>query len=390
MSTHEQLSADALVEQARNATGLSEFDSDSYREGLELLVAEANGCGRGTAEGLALFAQDIVHNLTNRLKIADYVRGHPEIREQSIERPVVVLGMPRTGTTLTSNLLATDPARRSLLAWIVADPVPPPRLDQLTTDPRCLAQLEAERNEVNADPTGGRFYRKSAVYPTECIYLHNHDFKSLYWESALPMPGYSEWMLSLDMTSAYDYHRMVLQMLQFTAPGSWNLKMPSHSLHIRWLLAEYPDARIVWTHRDPFTMIGSLMSLIANSQARFTGGDPDIGYISRNYPPQIAEHANRMIAIQRERPELEVYDLYYAHMMRDPIGEMQKLYGYLGDPFTDEAEAGMRAWLADNPQGKYGRHEYTLSQFGHTVDSVRPHFENYLAHYDVEPEGVEA
>lgn len=385
-----QLSADALVDRACAQTGLADFDGESFREGLALLVSEANACGRGTQEGLELFAQDIVHNLANRLNIADYVDRHLEIRDQAIERPVVVLGMPRTGTTLTSNLLAMDPARRSLLAWIVADPVPPPAFDQLKTDPRCLAQLEEERLAMEPDPTAGRFYRKSAVYPTECIYVHNHDFKSLYWESALPMPGYSEWMLSVDMTSAYDYHRMVLQMLQSKAPGSWNLKMPSHSLHIRWLLAAYPDARIVWTHRDPFTMIGSLMSLIANSQARFTGGDPDIGYISRNYPPQIAEHANRMIDIQRERPELKVYDLYYADVMRDPIGEMRKLYAYLGDDYTAEVEGGMREWLAENPQGKYGRHEYTLEQFGHSVDSLRPFFENYLSHYDVETEGVEA
>lgn len=384
---NKQLHPEALIERACLETGLSSFDSESFREGLELLVSEALKTERATDEGLALLGDEIVRNLANRLKVTDYVSRHPEILNERIERPVFVLGMPRTGTTLTSNLLATDPARRSLLTWIVGDPVPPPSTDQLKTDPRCLAQLEAEQIMREQNPEAGRFYRSSAVYPTECIFVQAHDFKALYWESVLPMSGYSEWMLSVDMTSAYEYHKLFLQMLQSKASGPWNLKMPSHSLYIRWLLKAYPDARIVWTHRDPFTAMGSLLSLIANSQSRFTGDNPDIAYLAKNYPSQIAEHANRMIEIKNERPELRVYDLHYAQMMRDPIKEMRNLYKFLGDEFTAEIEVGMQAWLDDNPQGKFGKHAYSLDRFGHSADSIRPFFENYLSHYDVESEG---
>jgi hypothetical protein len=383
----ETMHPDALIEQAQGLTGLTDFDSETFRDGLSVLVSEAGRSPRLTAEGRAAFQGWVVNTLAQRLKVADYVRSHPEVLNERIERPVVVLGAPRTGTTLTSNLLATDPARRSLLTWIVDDPVPPPEADQLTTDPRCLARLEQERIDRERDPSAGRFYRNSAVYPNECIFVMHHDFKSLAWESLTTMPAYADFMMNCDMDSAYDYHRVFLQMLQSRAKGTWNLKMPSHSLHIRWLMRAYPDARLIWTHRDPYTATGSLMSLIAHSHDRFSGGNPDIEWIARNYPAQAAAHVDRMVAFRKARPDVPVHDLMYADMTRDPIAQMRRLYAFLGDPFTPQVEAGMRAWLDENPQGKWGKHAYQLDRFGHSEASLRPLFENYLANVEVEREG---
>jgi len=384
----EALNPAALIERAQRETGLTDFDSQSFRDGLSILLSEAKRADRFTEQGLAGFEGEVVKALSDRLRVADYVRRHPKVRDERIARPVIVLGAPRTGTTLAANLLATDPARRSLLSWILTDPVPPPTLKTLKTDPRCLAALERERIQRETNPSAGRFYRNSAIYPNECIFVMHHDFKSLCWEAYLPMPGYLEFMLHGDMSTAYAYHRLFLQMLQSQAPGAWNLKMPSHALHVRWMIEAYPDARIVWTHRDPFAAMGSLMSLNAFGGGRYTGGNPDIGHLAANAPRQIAEHVNRMIAFKAARPEIPVHDLHYAEMMRDPVGEMRRLYAFLGDPFTEEVEQGMRDWLADNPQGKWGKHAYTLEAFGHTEASIRPFFENYLAHVEVESEGV--
>ncbi len=382
------LHPDALIAEAQHQTGLKDFDSESFRDGLSLLVSEANRSTRMTADGRELWRSMAVAALASRLKVADYVRTHPGVAKEKIVRPVVVCGAPRTGTTLTANLLATDPARRSLLTWIVDDPVPPPTLATLKTDPRCLARLEEERIQQEKDPAAGRFYRSSAVYPTECIFVMHHDFRGLAWESFFPSPAYSDFLLHGDMSSAYDYHRLFLQMLQSQAAGAWNLKMPSHSLHIKWLIAAYPDARVIWTHRDPFTAMGSLMSLIANSQSRFTGGDPDDAYIGRHYPHQIVAHVDRMVAFRKARPDVPIHDLHYAEMMRDPITQMRRLYAFLGDDFSAEVEAGMRDWLADNPQGKWGKHAYTLDRFGQSEASIAPLFENYRAHIEVEREGL--
>lgn len=382
------LHPDALIEAAQRQTGLKDFDSESFRDGLSILASEAGRCEIMTPDGRELWRTMAVTALANRLKVADYVRQHPEVRREKIERPVVVLGAPRTGTTLTANLLATDPARRSLLSWIVDDPVPPPTLATLKTDPRCLARLEEERIQIAKNPAAGRFYRSSAVYPTECIFVMHHDFRGLAWESFFPNEVYSDFLMHSDMTSAYDYHRLFLQMLQSQAPGAWNLKMPSHSLHIKWLMAAYPDARIVWTHRDPYTAMGSLMSLIANSQSRFTGGKPDEAFIARHYPGQIVAHLDRMVAFRKARPDVPVHNLHYAEMTRDPISQMRQLYAFLGDDFTAEVEAGMRAWLDENPQGKWGKHAYTLDRFGHSEASLAPLFENYRSHIEVEREGL--
>ncbi|MDB5447326.1 MAG: sulfotransferase family protein [Phenylobacterium sp.] len=381
------MNADQLVERAHRQTGVDSFHSQSFREGLEILVADANRGGQYNDKGVDYFEAQATHFLSVRLKLDDYIRRNPEVLEVPIKAPVVVLGIPRTGTTLASNLLATDPARRSILTWEADDPVPPPTAETLFTDPRALAALEAERERQALNPEAGRFYMSSAVFPTECTFIQAHDFKSLFWESHGRLPGYAEWVLSCDMTSAYDHHRRFLQVLQQKAPGAWNLKMPSHALHIRWLLEAYPDARMIWTHRDPFTVTGSLCSLISNTHLRLMD-EPDLAWVAQNYPPQLAEHANRVMRKRKEIGHDRIFDLHYADMTRDPIATMRRLYAWLGDAFTPEVEAGMRAWLQANPQGKWGKHAYRLEQWGLSPEKLRPHFADYLAEYDIEREGA--
>jgi len=154
-------------------------------------------------------------------------------------------------------------------------------------------------------------------------------------------------------------------------------------VHVRALLETYPDARIVWTHRDPYTAMGSLCSLIAGSHTVFNERSDD-DYIGRHYPPQMAEHLNRPREVRRERGQDIFYDLHYAALMRDPIGEMRKLYAWLGDELTPAAEAGMRAWLAQNQQHKHGKHSYNIERFGLSVPKLRPFFEDYVREYEVE------
>lgn len=385
MGTKQSFVADELIEAACQATGLDRFDDESFREGLDVLTQDANRTPR-PPEAFARFRAGIIGFLSIRLKVADYHRRNPEIATRPIERPVFVFGMPRTGTTLTSNLLASDPARRSMLTWEMNDPVPPPQAGHLYDDPRALARLDEEARARALDPAAGRFYRASAIYPTEDVFPMASDFKTLFWESHGPLPAYGEWLLGTDVTSAYAYHKRVLQVLQSEAPGVWNLKMPSHALFLTTLLATYPDARLVWTHRDPFTAIGSLCSLIGRTHVTFLG-HTDFDWIGRNYPAQAAEHVNRAMAARDEIGRDRIYDLHYADLVRDPVGSMERLYAWLGDDFTEEAQTGMKGWLADNPQGKFGKHEYQLAQYGLTKDAIDPLVAPYLARYDVEREG---
>jgi hypothetical protein len=381
-----QLVADQLVEQAQRKTGLTRFDSESFREGLELYLSDYNKNERPD-EFVDRNAADVVNALANRLKVTDFLAKRPELLQRKIERPVFVFGIPRTGTTLLSNLLAADPNRRSALTWEIDDPIPPPTTATLKTDPRALARLEQERQMLAAHPEMGKYYRNSAIYPNECMFFIISDFKCLLWEGRGKLPNYRDWLFSpdTDLTSTYEYHKRFLQTLQADAPGVWNLKQPSHGMWLETILKIYPDARFVWSHRDPITATGSFCSLMALSQR--SSGYVDKEWLVQNYPWQAVQHANRIMDSRARLGHDRIVDVHYADLMRQPIETMRKLYASLGDEFTPEAQASMQAWLDDNPQGKFGKHEYKLGEFGLTPDKVRASFERYLSEYDVEPEG---
>jgi hypothetical protein len=377
--------ADELIEAAQKATGLNRFDSESFREGLDVLLANANKVDYPEM-GIARWRSSLIDALSTRLKTTAYLQQRPELLKRPIERPLFVFGVPRTGTTLLSNLLAADPNRRSPLTWEIDDPVPPPAKDALYNDPRALARLDAEKKMLAARPDIGKYYRSSAIYPNECMFFIMQDFKALLWESRGKLQNYRDWLFNTDLTSTYQYHKRFLQLLQADAPGIWNLKQPSHGLWIEALLKIYPDARLVWCHRDPLTATGSFCSLMKLGH-QSVGLTPDIEWISENYPWQAVQHANRIMDARDKLGHDRMIDVHYADLIRDPLPAMQKLYQALGDEFTPAADSGMRGWLADNPQDKFGKHEYKLAQFGLSPDKVRGMFERYLSEYEIEREG---
>jgi hypothetical protein len=219
------------------------------------------------------------------------------------------------------------------------------------------------------------------------MFFMMQDFKALIWDSRGVLPNYRDWLFQqADVTSTYAYHKRYLQLLQSQAPGIWNLKMPSHALFLETLLKTYPDARLIWTHRDPLAATGSLCSLISLSHMGFRG-KIDSEWLGENYSWQAAEHANRIMDSREKIGHDRITDVHYGDLMREPIATMRKVYAALGDTFTPEAEAGMQDWLDDNPQDKFGRHEYKLAQFGLSPEKVAPLFERYLSRYDVEREG---
>ncbi|BFM07804.1 sulfotransferase family protein [Halioxenophilus aromaticivorans] len=378
--------ADQLIEQAQAATGLQDFDNDSFREGLDVLIGDLNN-NNPPEQSIERLRQALVGALSTRLKISDYHRNHPELQQQKIEKPVFVFGVPRTGTTLLSNLMAADPARRSPLTWEIDDPIPPASSETLYSDPRAVARLEMEKKMLAANPTMGKYYRNSAIYPNECVFFMAHDFKTLMWESRGRCPNYRDWLFSTDMTSAYQYHKKFLQVLQSKAPGVWNLKMPSHALFLETLITVYPDAKLVWTHRDPLAATGSFASLLSLGFGAFAG-EKDDAYLGKNALYQAPLHANRIMDFRDKHGEDRVVDVHYADLMNNPVGTMKSLYAALGDEFTPAAEQGMQAWLDDNPQNKFGRHEYKLEQYGLSEQMVNTAFKRYIERYDIESEGV--
>ena len=382
-----KLVADELIAQARAATGLERFDAETFREGLEIYLADINRI-EFLPGGLEATAGVLIGSLAGRLKIANYLEQRPELLQREIKRPVFVMGFPRTGTTLLNNLLAVDPARRSPLAWEIDDPVPPATTKTLRSDLRALIRLEQERQAKSMFPSMFKYYRGSATYPNECVFIMQQDMKALALESRGKLPNYRDWLYNeADMVAAYQYHKKFLQVLQADAPGTWNLKMPSHALWIDALLAVYPDARLVWTHRDPLAALGSYCSLLRFGQQHSRVAQIDTQYLGENCLWQGAQHLNRLMDARDRLGEDRVIDVYYGDLIRQPVETMRQLYKALGDDFTDTAETGMNAWLADNPQDKFGRHEYKLAEFGITPEQARGSFERYLSRYSIESEG---
>jgi len=378
--------ADDIIQKAQDAAKLERFDSESFREGLELAAEAVAANTLRAPHGEAVLEGMYVRNLANRLRVADYARRHPDIIERPIKRPILMMGHPRTGTTMANNLLYSDPNRRTLLTWEVADPVPPAKAGELKTDPRCVAAVATNEKLLADGHPFASIHYEPPDGPTECAFVLAHDFKSLFVESMSAYAPYSEWLLQTDMSSAYAYHRLFLQVLQSGEGGPWNLKLPSHALNIRAAMKEYPDARFIWVHRDPYKSCSSLMSMIAKAE-RLSLTESDYDHIRRIYPKQMSEHLRRPMAVIDELGRDPFYHLFYSDLTRDPMGEMRKLYAWLGDDFTAQAEAGMTAWLAANPQGRFGKHSYGLVEFGLTKDDLTPFYEDYLKRFDIEMEG---
>jgi hypothetical protein len=390
MVDHSVSTPDDALELARQRTGLTEIESDAWRPGLAILLEELNASTTIAATGRDYLIESVVAALSNRLRVHDYVQQHPEVLEETIERPVVTLGMPRTGTTVISYLLDKDPARRSLLNWEPVHPVPPATTETLRTDPRCVALLEQQKGIVDY-AIGAKMplpHWEDADGPTEDMFLHAQDFKGLSWDSFLSSSRYADWLIDeADMTSAYEYQKLVLQILQSKAPGVWNLKMPSHSVHIDTLVKVFPDVRMVWAHRDPYKATGSLCNLWKLPKEVVMGQtDIDFEAMGRNAARQMKAHVERPLRARERLGDDRFFHMYYHDMMRDPMEVMRNLYSWAGDELTPDVETAMKGWLAEHPQDRFALNAYNLAQYGLTVEKLEPIFDEYLSTFDIELE----
>lgn len=383
---------DDVFKLAAQRTGLTEIDSDSWRDGLAIMLDELNSSAAFTPFGRERVLTDATDALGRRMQVHAYIQEHPEVLDAPVERPLIVLGMPRTGTTVISYLLDQDPARRSLLHWQCVHPIPPATTEALRTDARCLALLEEQRKILDM-VTQAKVplpHWEDADGPTEDMFIHNQDFKGLSWDSFLSTSRYAEWLFhEADMTSTYEYQKRYLQVLQSTAPGNWSLKMPSHSVHIEALLKVFPDARLIWAHRDPYRATGSLCNLWKLPKGMVLHPDAiDLNAMGRNAMAQMRYHVQRPLRARDRIGDERFFHMYYHEMMRDPMDVMRRIYEWADEPLTAETEARMRNWLAGHPQDRFALNAYTLDQYGLPVEALEPIFAEYLDTFDIELEGT--
>jgi hypothetical protein len=373
MGPHEE-----LIDEARAATGLDDFGDASFQEGLEVLVRALRAEARLTARGDAALHALLVGKLSQRLQVEDWYARHPEIGAEVISRPLFGIGLPRTGSTALSVLLALDPGVRYLAAWQADRPCPPPST-VTGHDPRLgLAQAEQEQRLAHS-PRHARLVPGSPAGPMECLPLLAMDFKSALFNGLARVPSYTGWLLhEADHTSAFAYEERVLKLLQWGYPARpWRLKSPSHVLHLDVISAVFPEARFVMTHRDPADVITSVCDLFADVYSRFSD-DIDRGWIGAANVAEWTTGMRRVLEFRDGGHDRRFFDIDFRAMHADPIGEVHRLYQWLGEPVSPQFEAAMRAWWQDSGEKEPNAHPAPVT-FGLTVDGIRPLFADYSA-----------
>ena len=374
------MDADALVAAARAQTGLQDFGGDSYREGLVRLVDSLRDEAELSELGVAALSDIITKALANRLRVTAWIDDHPEVLVAPVARPIAVLGMPRTGTTLLTELLHRDPANRSLMGWEANDSVPPPERHEFVDGPRVEAARAAAGMLDALNPGFRAIHYEAPDGPTECVTLLAQDFKSLLWETLANIPSYGDWLLTCDHRSAYEYHHRALQLLQSRAPGRWALKTPHHCLALDALTEQYPDVLLVMTHRDPIEVVSSLCSLIRSLSGTFSDADHG-AYINQHWADVAVELVERVMRWRDEHGDERFVDVAYADLVRDPIAVVRGIYAGDGTELSAEAEAAMQRYLDEHPHGEHGRHAYDPAALGLDADELGARFATYRTRF---------
>lgn len=375
---------DQLIETARDRTGLDDFGPDTFVEALDVLVHSLQHEAGLNEMGEMVLTEMVIGHLGQRLQIEDWYRRHPEIDDEIIERPLIGLGLPRTGSTALSALLGEDPEARSLLQWFSGQPCPPPST-VAPPDPR-IAETEAGfEAQMAMMPRMQQLVPASPTGPMECQQLMALDLRSHYFQGFAPLPTYSEYLLEADLTSTYEYERRALKLLQWGLPHQpWRLKCPSHLLWLAYLDGAFPDARFVMTHRDPTDVMVSVCDVFAELRSHFTVA-VDHHEIGRANVRDWTLGMERLLAFRDEDRSHRFFDLDFRAVQTDPVGEVRRLYAWLGEPVSEPFETGMQRWWADRAATREQNIHPEPDVFGLDLAAIR---ERFAAYNDRVPEWV--
>ncbi len=380
-----RISFDGLLRKARANTGLEDFGESDFEQPLRLLLESIETEAQLSLLGRIITRGDLLRTLENRLGIVELLKQHPEIEEQAIERPLFVVGPPRSGTTIFHDLLAMDSNNRVPQSWEAAYPLPPPERATYQGDPR-IARCQRELDQVDRlVPEFKRTHPMGAQRAQECVVFTALDFTSMIYYVQYQVPTYDNWVMQCDMTSALKWHRRALQVLQWKCPGQrWALKSPQHLWHLQQLHRAYPDALFVQTHRDPVKTLVSMSNLAAILQV-LSSDHVDMRRIAEHYAAGLAQGYDNTVAYRRSGgiPPAQVVDLYFGDFVRDQVGTVQRAYAHFGEQLSAEAAQRMRAFLAENPADKHGKHTYKLADTGLELDYLRGIFANYEDYFAI-------
>jgi len=385
-----ELNADALMTQAAAETGLGDFGPMDFVERLEVLLdaldSEASLSPMGRISAGALMGM----LLKNRLLLTDLLARHPEIHDIDIAAPIIIAGLPRTGTTHLHNLISCDPALRSLPYWESMQPVPSVNetaLANTKADPRL------ERTEMGIQMMGitmpefRRMHEMTTWHVHEEIQILAMDFSTMLFETMSPMPTWRDYYQSHDQTPHYEYMKTVLKACQFLRGGErWILKSPQHLEQFGPLATTFPDATFLVTHRDPISVMVSMGTMVSYS-SRLSHSPVDPVAISNYWADRLD---NMLNAAMRDRALLggkeSSMDIRFDQFMADDLGTIRRIYDIAGQPMDDRAEAALENYIATHERDRYGKVIYDVDQIGIEVAKRREQMRGYSERFGIPDE----
>jgi len=380
-----ELTAPALMGQAAATLGLDDFGDPAFVEPLEVLLraltteAPLSGFGRVTV------AVQLDRFLRNRLLIVDLLARHPEIHDIEIRRPIIIAGLPRTGTTHLQNVIAADPAIRFLPYWESLEPVPVPGEQPGSdgVDPRilrCDADLAVLRQAL---PYFERMYDIGTHHAHEEINLLAVDFSTMYFDTLAPMPSWREHYLASDQRPHYAYLKTVLKVLQFLRGGDrWILKSPQHLEQFGAVIDTFPDATVLVTHRDPVSVIASMDTMVTYT-ARMQLDPIDPVAIGHYWADLLAVMLDRCRADRHLLPADQSMDIRFDEFMADSIGTVERIYQLADQPLTPTARTAVTGYLDGHGRSRHGGLIYDLADFDLDPVELRARLRSYTDHFAI-------
>lgn len=383
--------ATLLAEAQQRAGGLDDFGSGPFVEPLQRLLDSLEKDAQLNALGRMIARERILGHTVNRLDYVNDRKRFPEIAKERIVKPLFIIGLPRTGTTILHDILAQDPRSRAPLTWETMFPSPPPEAATFDSDPR-IARCAATFPDVDRQIPGFKaMHPMGATLSQECVTMMAETMCTPLFHNQFRVPTYQDWVdQEADWSHVYEFHQRQLQHLQWRNRGErWVLKTGAHMWGLEHLLNTYPDARIVFTHRDPVQSITSYASL--TSLVRTMGSDSvDRREVADDWTRRLKRVLEHAIEVRsaNQYPDAIFYDMRFSDFVKDQFAVVEQIYEAFDVPITSLAADRMKAFIADNPKGKHGVHQYSPEEYGVEPDAVRRAFSSYLERFELTPESV--
>jgi hypothetical protein len=375
------LDADALHAKASADTGLNDFGPEDYRERLDVYLAALREIGGLHAAGVVNFYGQLLQLLKNRLLLTDLLSRHPEIDDIELAPPVVIAGLPRTGTTHLHNLLAAPPTFRTMPYWESVEPFPLPQEAGVEPDPR-RARMDVAVSVINTVmPHFALMHEMTTDHVHEEIQLLANDVSTMLFETLGEVPRWRDYYRTHDQTPHYECLARQLKAMQFLRGGRrWLLKSPQHLEQVPVLDRVFPGSIVVFTHRDPVPVALSMIAMITYS-ARMHRSPVPVEQIADSWIDRLDQ---MLTALVRDRdtigPQRSI-DMRFNDFMADEAGAAERVYALAGEPFTEEARTAVAGYLAGHQRGRLGNVETSYEMFGLTEDDLRSRFAPYVERF---------